>query len=195
MPILPAEPNLYPHDLWNVRDHDDSEGPGRLWWCLHTRPRQEKATARELRAQGIAYYLPQVVHEDRTPRGRRTRSVLPLFTSYVFLLGNERERLLALKGNRLVRVIDVADQTGLARDLRQIHQMLSSGLTVVSEPSPPVGARIRILTGPLTGLEGRVIRRGKRDQFVALVHFLGSGAAVDLEDWQVEQLAEDRAST
>jgi hypothetical protein len=45
----------------------------------------------------------------------------------------------------------------------------------------------------LTGIEGKVIRRGKRDQFVAVVHFLGSGATVDLEDWQVEQLPDERA--
>jgi transcriptional antiterminator RfaH len=79
----------------------------------------------------------------------------------------------------------------LHHDLRQIHQMLASGLVVVPEPTVPVGARVRILTGPLTGIEGRVIRRGKRDQFVALVHFLSSGATVDLEDWQVEQLPDE----
>jgi transcriptional antiterminator RfaH len=33
-----------------------------------------------------------------------------------------------------------------------------------------------------------VIRRGKRDQFVAVVQFLSRGAVVDLEDWQVEQV-------
>jgi transcriptional antiterminator RfaH len=189
MPILPAEPDLYPTNLWQA---DDPVGVGeRKWWCLHTRPRQEKATARDLRAQKIPYYLPQVVHEDRTPQGRKTRSVLPLFTSYLFLLGDERERIRSLKGNRLVRVIEVADQATIHDDLRQIHQVLASGLVVVPEPTVPVGARVRILTGPLTGIVGRVIRRGKRDQFVAVVHFLGSGATVDLEDWQVEQLADE----
>ncbi|HWE38601.1 MAG TPA: antitermination protein NusG, partial [Isosphaeraceae bacterium] len=137
------------------------------------------------------FYLPQVVHEDRTPQGRKTRSVLPLFTSYLFILADERERVQSMKGNRLVRVIDVADQAGMDHDLRQIHQMLASGLAVVAEPVVPVGARVRILTGPLTGIEGRVIRRSKRDQFVAVVHFLGSGATVDLEDWQVEQLPDE----
>jgi transcription antitermination factor NusG len=189
MPILPAEPALYPDDLW----HSDNPlvGNDRVWWCLHTKPRQEKAVARELRIQKIPFYLPQVVHEDRTPQGRKTRSVIPLFTSYLFLLGDERDRLSALKGNRLVRVIVVADQPTMDHDLRQIHQVLASGLAVVAEPTVPVGARVRILTGPLTGIEGTVIRRGKRDQFVAVVHFLGSGATVDLEDWQVEQLPDD----
>ena len=190
MPILPAEPDLYPLDLWTAQPGDESENRARLWWCLHTKPRQEKSAARELRVQKIPFYLPQVVHEDRTPQGRKTRSILPLFTSYLFLFGNEHERVQALRGNRLVRVIDVANQKQLDHDLRQIHQILSSGLAVVPEAIVPVGARVRILNGPLTGIEGRVIRRGKRDQFVALVHFLGSGATVDLEDWQVERVPE-----
>jgi transcriptional antiterminator RfaH len=189
MPILPAEPAQYPDDLWQM--HHPPGGNGRSWWCLHTKPRQEKAVARELRAQRIPFYLPQVVHEDRTPQGRKTRSVIPLFASYLFLLGDERDRLSALKGNRLVRVIDVADQPTIDHDLRQIHQVLASGLPVVPEPTIPVGARVRILTGPLAGIEGKVIRRGKRDEFVAVVHFLGSGATVELEDWQVEQLPDD----
>jgi transcriptional antiterminator RfaH len=186
MPILPAEPDLYPSNLWQdeqLQSRQDSR-----WWCLHTKPRQEKAAARDLRTRGVAYYLPQVVHEDRTPQGRKTRSVVPLFTSYLFLLGDERDRVEALKGNRLAKVLEVADQEALAHDLRQIHQMLSSGLAVVPEPLMPVGAKVRIRTGPLTGIEGTVIRRGKRDQFVAVVQFLGRGATVDLEDWQVEQV-------
>src|SRR5689334_19078311 len=103
MPILPAEPDLYPPDLWDGLN-GDSCGM-RSWWCLHTKPRQEKAAARDLRTQKIPYYLPQVVHEDRTPQGRKIRSVIPLFTSYLFLLGDDHERVQAMKANRLVRVI------------------------------------------------------------------------------------------
>ena len=66
--------------------------------------------------------------------------------------------------------------------------MLASGLAVIAEPMVPVGSRVRILNGPLAGIEGKVVKRGKRDQFVAVVQFLGSGAMVELQDWQVEQL-------
>ena len=186
MPILPAEPDLYPSDLWE--EEQGSHRQERRWWCLHTKPRQEKAAARDLRARRVAYYLPQVVRELRTPQGRKIRSIVPLFTSYLFLLGDERDRIEALKGNRLAKVLDVPDQVRLAHDLQQVHQMLSSGLAVVPEPVMPVGATVRIKTGPLAGIEGTVIRRGKRDQFVAVVQFLGRGATVDLEDWQVEQV-------
>ena len=188
MPILPAEPDMYPDDLWvEVARPLESE---RRWFCLHTRPRQEKATARELRAARVPFYLPQIVREDRTPAGRKTSSILPLFGGYLFLFGDESQRVQALKGNRLVNVLEVADQEILARELHQIHQMLSSGLPVQPEPSAPIGGKIRIASGPLTGLIGTVIRRGKRDHFVAVVKILGLGATVMLEDWQVEVLDE-----
>jgi transcription antitermination factor NusG len=189
MPILPAEPDCYPLDLW-----DDSlplaSKPDAVWWCLHTKPRQEKATARDLRSNGIVYYLPQVLNESRTPQGRKIQSIVPLFAGYMFLKGDLNDRLVALRAHRLVSVIEVADQDALASDLRQIYTMLRSGLPVTPENTIPVGATVRIVTGPLTGMVGKVVRRAKRDQFVAVVHFLGRGAMVDLQEWQVEKVDE-----
>jgi transcription antitermination factor NusG len=185
MPILPAEPDLHPPNLWQS---GGPSAPDELWWCLHTKPRQEKAVARDLKVQDIAYYLPQVVKVDRTPQGRKIRSIIPLFTGYLFLRGNEYARLEALRSNRLANVLQIYDQDTLVADLRQIHQMLASGLTVIPELESPVGTRVRIKTGPLMGLLGTVIRRSKRDHFVAIVQFLGRGATVELEDWQVERL-------
>lgn len=191
MPILPAEPDIFPDDLWDPLCTVRVQKEDRRWWCLHTKPRQEKSVARDLRHKLVPFYLPQVVNESRTPQGRKIRSVLPLFTSYVFLFGDDFERVEALKGNRLAHVLEVKDQTCLDHDLSQIYRMLASGLPVQPEPTIPVGARVRIANGPLTGIEGRVVRRGKRDHFVAAVHFLGSGATVELEDWQVERLPDD----
>src|SRR5438874_2258527 len=86
MPILPAEPDMFPEDLWEGIA-DDEACSARRWYCLHTKPRQEKATARDLRAREVPYYLPQMIREDRTPAGRKIRSLLPLFGSYMFLFG------------------------------------------------------------------------------------------------------------
>jgi transcription antitermination factor NusG len=184
MPILPAEPDMYPPDLW----HNGAAHPNgsNRWWCLHAKPRQEKAAARTLRKLRIAHYLPQVMHENRTPGGRKICSVIPLFPGYLFLLGDDHQRVQALQTNHLVNVLEVPDQDVIASDLRQIQQLVNSGLPVVAEPTYPVGTRIRIMSGPLNGIVGTVVRRGKRDQFVAVVHFLGRGATVDLQDWQVE---------
>jgi transcriptional antiterminator RfaH len=187
MPILRAEPDCNPPNLWDDPAPLTIDAQVR-WWCLHTKPRQEKATARELRKAGIAYYLPQVLRESRTPQGRKIQSIVPLFAGYMFLRGDRDDRLVALRGQRLVGVLEVADQEAIGRDLRQIYTMISSGMHISEEPVVPVGANVRIATGPLTGMVGKVVRRGKKDQFVAVVHFLGRGATVDLRDWQVDRV-------
>jgi transcription antitermination factor NusG len=184
MPILPAEPEMYPDDLWQeVGLKTDSQ---HRWWCLHTKPRQEKMAARVLRKRQVPYYLPRVTHESRIPSGRRIRSVLPLFPGYLFLHGDDYQRTEARTGNHLANILEVPDQATLEQDLRQIHQMLSSGLPVIPEPTHVVGSKIQIRTGPLKGMIGTVIRRGKQDHFVAQVQFLGRGAMIELQDWQVE---------
>jgi transcriptional antiterminator RfaH len=186
MPILPAEPEMFPDDLWD--NEGVRSGDSKRWYCLHTRPRQEKAVARDLRAARVSFYLPQMVQESRTPGGRKVRSILPLFGGYLFLLGDDQDRVIAFRGNRLVNILEVVDQDELENDLRQVHRMLMSGLTIRPEAAAPVGGRVRISSGPLTGLVGTVVRRGKREQFVAVVQMLGLGANVSLEDWQVEVL-------
>src|SRR5262245_10253996 len=100
MPILPAESDCYPPHLWTEDVVLNGAGS---WWCLHAKPRQEKKVAGDLRQQEIVHYLPQVLKESRTPSGRKTRSLLPLFPGYLFLYGSDAERVEALQGNRLVR--------------------------------------------------------------------------------------------
>ena len=66
--------------------------------------------------------------------------------------------------------------------------MLHSGLTSSAEPVVPVGAKVRIATGSADRDRRHGDPAGKRDQFVAVVQFLGRGATVDLQDWQVETI-------
>lgn len=200
MPILPAEPQIFPPNLldqsippWSSEPHseedDDPDQP--RWWCLHTKPRQEKVIARDFRDNQMAYYLPQVVKESRTPAGRRIRSILPLFPSYLFFWGDFHQKLEAIRNDRLVSVLKVKDQLALHEDLKQIHRMLSSGLPVVPEPEFPIGSWVRITSGRLEGMVGKVEKRGNRDHFIALVRLLGRGVSVELEPWQVEAFDPD----
>lgn len=187
MPILAAEPHLYPEHLWR-----HAAAPSQLerrWHCLHARPRREKAVARHLRSHQIAHYLPQIIQEGRTPGGRITRSEIPLFPGYLFLWGDDRDRAEAIRGNDLANVLEPSDGAQLGRELERIHRLLASGLMVIPTPEHPVGASVRVLSGPLQGMSGVIVRRqGRSDRFVAMVRFLGRGASVELGDWQVERI-------
>jgi len=190
MTILVAEIDYYPENLWADADARAFDSSGARWWCLHTKPRQEKAVARALREAERSFYLPQIFSDHRTPQGRRIRSLIPLFPSYVFLLGDDHDRVRAIQCNRLVGVLPVFDQRALDQDLSRIHTILGSGLSLAPEPKALPGMLVRVTSGPLAGLEGTVVRRGKGDHFIAMVRFLSRGASVELQDWQVEPIGE-----
>jgi transcriptional antiterminator RfaH len=180
VPILAAEPDRYPSHLFDLHPAD-AFGPGRAWWALHTKPRQEKSLARRLHAEGIAFYLPSVARRCHV-RGRVLTSHVPLFTSYLFLLADREERVAALASDRVVHSLEVHDQTRLWHDLRQIDRLIALGAPVDTESRLAPGTPVEITTGPLAGLNGTVIRTVSGRKFVVRVDFIQQGASVLLED-------------
>ncbi len=185
MPALTYEPDCYPLDLFG-------EGMGRVragrrWWALHTRPRQEKAVARDLHSIAIPHFLPQ--HRQSVIRsGRRRHAWLPLFPGYLFLLANDQERLQSLATNRLASVLAVMLQDELESDLCQLHRVIESRLAINYEPCLVPGQRVRVVGGALSGLEGIVVRRGGPDRLVVSVRFLGQGVSLELANDDLESL-------
>lgn len=185
MPILPREPDIYPAELL---DADPSETGDGAWWAMYTMARREKELMRRLRAAQIPFYAPLVPKRSRSPGGRVRESYVPLFASYVFVWGNQQDRQQALTTNCISRCLQVPNATQLVHDLRQIRQLveLDAPLTVEARIEP--GRRVRVRSGSMAGLEGTVAKRRGKDWLVVAVEFLGQGASVMLEDFQVEPL-------
>ncbi|MGB2984461.1 MAG: transcription termination/antitermination NusG family protein [Phycisphaerae bacterium] len=155
------------------------------WRVLHTRPRNEKAIASVFDRLGISYFLPLVRHK-RTCRGRPRYVNLPLFPGYVFLCGNWEAREAALKTNRVVNVLDVADQDRLKADLMQIQRVLESGKPVDLYPGLRVGSRCRVKSGILAGLEGVVLRRRSLWRVYVGVQFIAQSAELEVDSMLLE---------
>jgi transcriptional antiterminator RfaH len=181
MPLLPAEPCLFPADMFANPDPSD----GGAWWVLHTRPRAEKSVARSLFADKVAYFLP-VYEYTRRAGGRTQTSHLPLFPGYVFLRAGEDGRTRALETNQVATCIPVPDQGQLRQELEAVYQVMTSGAPIGPEAQLVPGAQVTIARGPLTGLRGKVLRRGNRLTLVVEVNLLRQGVAVEIESWMVE---------
>jgi transcriptional antiterminator RfaH len=186
MPILPGEPDIFPAEL--LDESLACEAPTGPWWAMYTMARREKQLMRRLRALEIPYYAPLVHRRTRSPGGRVRDSYVPLFASYVFVQGGESERQQVLTTNCVSRCLSVPDGVQLVHDLRQIRQLieLDAPLTVEARIEP--GRRVRVRSGSMAGLEGTVVQRRGREWLVVAVEFLGQGASVLLEDFQVEPL-------
>lgn len=177
MPILAPETDVFPASLF-----DDVPMPDRRWWVLHTRPRQEKSLARQLVGSRIPFFLPQIARRSLV-RGRAVTSYNPLFTSYVFLLANDQERIGALSSQRVVQSIKVVDQEKLWYDLRQINRLIGCGAPITPEDRLEPGMTVEIQSGALAGLKGRIIRTAAKRRFVIEVDFIHKGASVELDDF------------
>lgn len=185
MPILPAETQLFPPELF---EPGDSNSHGRNWWVLQTKPRQEKCLARLLLAARVPFYLPLTPRRIQV-RNRTLTSHNPLFTSYLFLLANPQERVTALATSRVVNSLRVADQDRLVRDLTQVHRLISMGAPVALEDRMVPGAAVEIQCGPLAGLRGKIIQETTRKRFIVEVDFIQRGASVLLDGYSLAPIS------
>lgn len=185
MPLLPPETYLYPEALLG------GVAPGRgdpcRWLVLHTRPRAEKMLARRFLARSLPFFLP-LFHRRWRCRGRLLSSHLPLFPGYLFLLGGQDARLEALQTNLVAHCLQVEDQEELHADLVRVHHLMTSGEPLVPEERVQPGTVVDIIDGPLKGLQGKVIRQGKRLKFFVAVNFLQRGASVEIDGWMIRPL-------
>jgi transcriptional antiterminator RfaH len=183
MPLLPLEPFVYPEDLLEqpVALPEDSA----RWWVLHTRPRTEKSLARRLLRAPTPFFLPLRKRQWRH-RGRLLCSYVPLFPGYVFLHSDSQSVFKTLETNMVARVLQVPDQAQLHSDLARVYCLIATDAPLTPEERLKPGALVEITSGPLAGLEGKVIRRGKQLKFIVEVQFLQSGVSVEIESWMIE---------
>jgi transcription antitermination factor NusG len=186
MPLLTAEPSLFPETLFSGDGSCQEALPD--WLVVYTRARAEKALARSLLARQVGFFLP--LHERRwhSPSGRVRCSFLPLFPGYVFLHQGTEARLNALETGLVSRCLSVVDQLALHRDLARVYRLIASGAPLLPEERLEPGSLVEFVYGSLAGLQGKVIRRGKQLRLVVEVELLQRGVSVEIDSHMVQPL-------
>ena len=156
-----------------------------LWWVAHTRSRNEKALAHDLIRKDISYFLP-MSWKVRRRKGRTMRSLLPLFSGYMFFCGEESQRVELLRTNRVANLIEVKDQQRLLDELLQIEQALQSGAPIVPHKYIKTGQHCRVIGGPLTDLQGIVLKTKTITRLVLQIDMLGQAASVEIDTDMIE---------
>ena len=181
MPILKREIDLYPNNLFET-ERARNEG----WWAMYTLARQEKKLMRSLVDLGIPFYGPTIERRYRAPNGRLRTSVMPLFSNYVFLCGDEMARYRAVCTGTVSRWMQVSDPTTFVDDLAQIKRLIETDAPLAPERKIEAGQKVRVRTGPFKGFEGVVLRRENEIRLLVSVRYMGQGASVALDDCQLD---------
>jgi transcription antitermination factor NusG len=186
MPVLPLEPFVFPEHL--LEDAGQVLAVPGNWWVLHTKPRAEKAVARKLHRKDIAFFLP--LFERRRRSTNRSASVhMPLFPGYLFLRGDGDARLAALETDLIANCLPVLDAAALQADLARVYRLMQSEAPLHPENYVLPGTLVEIVDGPLAGLKGKVIRRGRQLRFFVEVRMLRCGVSVELDRWMFQPVS------
>ncbi len=125
------------------------------WLVCHTRPRCEKKLAALLKAEKFEHYLP-LVNSVRKYGNQTKKFTKPLFPGYVFANVPVELKARIYQQELLARAITVIDVPLFLKQLADVKAIVASGFELSVMPLLKKGRRVKIIGGPLWGLEGFV---------------------------------------
>ena len=150
------------------------------WFVIHTKSRQEKALASDLTAKGVEFFLP-LITDVRYYGRRKFRVEVPLFSGYLFLKGTLEQTYLADRTDRVAKVIKVADQAGLERELAMIGEALARGAPLRSCEALRVGTMAEVTSGPFKGIAGLIEKYVSHNRLLLQIGLIGKAAVLEIE--------------
>lgn len=150
------------------------------WHVLHTKSRQEKTLATFLASRQIAYYLP-LVRSIRFHGHRKAVVDAPLFSGYLFLWGTREQAFEADRTGRVAGIITVNDPAKLTHELESVRLALTSRVPLALYPRLKKGLRAEVKAGPLKGIQGVIVGRGRNSRFFLNVTVLSQSAELEID--------------
>jgi transcription antitermination factor NusG len=152
------------------------------WFAAYTCAQHEKRVAAELAMREVEHFLP-LYSSVRRWKDRRVTLDLPLFPGYVFVRLALRDRLRVVQIPSVVRLVGFNGLPAALPD--EEMKLLRSGLcqSLRAEPHPflTVGRRVRIIGGPLAGIEGVLKRKRNSLRVVVSLSLIQRAVAVDVD--------------
>jgi transcription antitermination factor NusG len=164
------------------------------WYALYTRHQHERSVAEHLHRIGFDVFLP-LYHEVHQWRDRKKKVEMPLFPCYVFFSGDLNRRFSALNLPGVCSIVSSGGKVSIIADqeLDAVRCVVTSSLPVEPHPYVQNGDRIRILKGPLAGIEGIVTRRKDAFRIILSVNMLAQSVAVEIDEACVERVPVEHA--
>jgi transcriptional antiterminator RfaH len=157
------------------------------WYVAHTQPRCEKKLTQYCERKNLAATLP-CYRSAHKYRGKTVVFQKPLFPGYVFIQMPADKRNLVLQSDYVANLLDVYDQELFARQLGEVMQALETDLEIRLAPTIGEGARVKIKSGPLRGVEGQVEKRYGMNVVLLRLDFIGQAAAVKMDATDLEMI-------
>ncbi len=160
------------------------------WFAVHTASRHEKQTSLHLASRGIEHLLP-LYEEVHRWVDRQMRVQLPLFPGYLFVHINLLQKMDVLRVPGVARLVGFQGGPMPVSDLEieAIRRGVTSGISLSPHPYLKTGCRVRVRSGPMTGLQGILIRCRNTDRLVISVDLIMKSVALEIDAADVETIS------
>jgi transcription antitermination factor NusG len=160
------------------------------WYAAYTMSRHEKRIAAHCDRIGIEPFLP-LCTSQRSWKNRTTVDLqMPLFPNYIFV------RLLPQDHGPLMRLPGLLSLVGNASgpvvipdgDMELLRRIIACK-TVEPHPFMAKGDKVRVTTGPLSGLIGVVLKKSNGLRFIVTLDAIGKSVSLDIDGSALELIA------
>jgi transcription antitermination factor NusG len=171
--------------------HDNGD---HVWHVLYTRHQHEKAIAYVLTNKGFEVFLPLYSASHRW-KDRNKYLSLPLFPCYVFLRGGlfRRHDIITTPGIHMLVTNAGHPAVVPEEEICAVRQLLQKGKGLGPHPFLRSGDWVRVMSGPLMGAEGFLVRRKNQSRLVVSMKILGQSAAAEVDASMVERIKPPQA--
>jgi len=159
---------------------------GEDWHALFTRHQHEKSVAQALSSKGHEVYLP-LYRAVRRWNDRSKKIWLPLFSCYVFMRGGIERQLQILTTPGVLQIVGYGGRPAVvpASQLDAVRKMIQCSLPVEPHPYIQPGDPVRVIRGPLRGIEGVLSRNKGSVRLVISMEMLGRSVSADISSSDV----------
>jgi len=160
------------------------------WTVLRTSARWEKKVATTLHLAEVPVFLPTMTRVVQYA-GKRQMSDIPIFAGYVFCSETsflDNPRVPAACRKQIAQVLKPGDAEMLRAELGRIAAVTSKHDLIQERVYGSPGDTVRIVSGPLSGLQGTVLSlKPKKRVLVLEVSFLNARLEVEVEEHQIQK--------
>lgn len=159
------------------------------WYAAYTVARHEKRVALQMQGSGIDHFLPLYRSLHRW-KDRKKQVELPLFPSYVFVRLPLKDRLQVLRLPGVVQLVSCkGEPVPLPEgEMEALRNGWAQRLSLEPCPYLKMGCRVRVYRGPLSGMEGFLVRRKEKCRVVLSIDLIARSVAAEVDEDDVEPL-------
>jgi transcription antitermination factor NusG len=159
------------------------------WYAVWTRSRHERAVHEQLVERGVEEFLPTITRWSRW-KDRKKQIAWPLFPGYCFARFDPQARLGILKCSGVVSIVGFNGEPTPVPDeeIAGVRTLVETALPYDPCPLIKTGARVEVVHGPLTGVIGRLQRKGGHARLVLAVDLIGRAVSVQVDAADVREL-------